>query len=136
MTKESSMLTPETLRGNWSYPTSIRFGVGRIAELAEACKASGIERPLLVTDPGLAGLYQRKSPALGFGVGKVVGFDAHSADRKSMMGQSRLSGLTKSEARLAPFSFPQGLGGSDSFFVRKDGAIRVSPRPLVFVRTQ
>src|SRR5882757_2554218 len=48
-------MTPETLRGNWSYPTSIRFGVGRIAELAEACKASGIERPLLVTDPGLAG---------------------------------------------------------------------------------
>jgi len=55
MTKENSMLTPETLRGNWSYPTSIRFGAGRIAELAEACKAVGIARPLLVTDPGLAG---------------------------------------------------------------------------------
>jgi alcohol dehydrogenase class IV len=56
MTKENSMLTPETLRGNWSYPTSIRFGVGRIAELADACKAVGIKRPLLVTDPGLAGM--------------------------------------------------------------------------------
>jgi alcohol dehydrogenase class IV len=56
MTKESSMLTPETVRGNWSYPTSIRFGVGRIAELADACKAAGITRPLLVTDPGLAGM--------------------------------------------------------------------------------
>jgi alcohol dehydrogenase class IV len=55
MTKENSMLTPETLRGNWSYPTSIRFGVGRIAELAEACNSVGIKRPLLVTDPGLAG---------------------------------------------------------------------------------
>src|SRR6267378_409612 len=56
MTKENSMLALETLRGNWSYPTSIRFGVGRIAELADACKAVGIKRPLLVTDPGLAAM--------------------------------------------------------------------------------
>ena len=41
---------------NWSYPTAIRFGAGRIKELAEACRASGIERPLLVTDAGLAKL--------------------------------------------------------------------------------
>jgi alcohol dehydrogenase class IV len=46
--------TPESPRGNWSYPTSIRFGAGRIAELAEACKAIGLNRPLLVTDPQLA----------------------------------------------------------------------------------
>lgn len=41
---------------NWSYPTAIRFGAGRIAELADACLAAGITRPLLVTDRGLAGL--------------------------------------------------------------------------------
>src|SRR6056297_222486 len=41
---------------NWSYPTAIRFGPGRIKELAEACKAAGIQRPLLVTDRGLAAL--------------------------------------------------------------------------------
>jgi len=41
---------------NWSYPTSIRFGRGRIAEIAEACLAAGISRPLLVTDRGLADL--------------------------------------------------------------------------------
>lgn len=41
---------------NWSYPTSIRFGVGRIKELPDACKAAGISRPLLVTDRGLATL--------------------------------------------------------------------------------
>lgn len=41
---------------NWSYPTAIRFGAGRIKELAEACRAAGIERPLLVTDSGLAKL--------------------------------------------------------------------------------
>jgi alcohol dehydrogenase class IV len=45
-----------TLRGNWNYPTSIRFGAGRIVELPDACKTLGMKRPLLVTDPGLAGL--------------------------------------------------------------------------------
>ena len=44
------------LRGNWNYPTKIRFGAGRISELADACTELGIHRPLLVTDPGLAGL--------------------------------------------------------------------------------
>ena len=42
------------LRGNWNYPTSIKFGAGRITELAAAAKAAGIARPLLVTDPFLA----------------------------------------------------------------------------------
>jgi len=45
-----------TLTANWSYPTAIRFGAGRIAELAEACTQAGIIRPLLVTDKGLAPL--------------------------------------------------------------------------------
>ena len=44
------------LRGNWSYPTTIKFGAGRIKELADACKQAGIKRPLLVTDRGLVGL--------------------------------------------------------------------------------
>ena len=44
------------LSGNWSYPTQIRFGAGRISELSKACTASGIKKPLLVTDPGLAAL--------------------------------------------------------------------------------
>ncbi len=41
---------------NWSYPTAIRFGAGRIKELPQACAAAGIRRPLLVTDRGLASL--------------------------------------------------------------------------------
>ncbi|MEM6667850.1 MAG: iron-containing alcohol dehydrogenase [Pseudomonadota bacterium] len=41
---------------NWSYPTQIRFGPGRIRELARACASAGISRPLLVTDRGLAQL--------------------------------------------------------------------------------
>jgi alcohol dehydrogenase len=43
-------------KANWSYPTAIRFGAGRIAELAEACAEAGIRRPLLVTDRGLAAM--------------------------------------------------------------------------------
>src|SRR3712207_5004176 len=52
------------LRGNWNYPTSVRFGAGRIAELAEAVATAGMKRPLLVTDPRLAGL-PMVSDALG-----------------------------------------------------------------------
>jgi len=44
------------LNANWSYPTAIKFGAGRIKELAEHCQAIGIKKPLLVTDRGLAGM--------------------------------------------------------------------------------
>ncbi|MEQ6887536.1 iron-containing alcohol dehydrogenase [Halomonas sp. CS7] len=44
------------LTGNWTYPTAIRFGAGRLKELPEACAEAGIARPLLVTDRGLADL--------------------------------------------------------------------------------
>ncbi|WP_138935695.1 iron-containing alcohol dehydrogenase [Roseovarius arcticus] len=44
------------LTGNWSYPTSVKFGAGRIKELPAACAQAGITRPLLVTDKGLANL--------------------------------------------------------------------------------
>ena len=42
------------LEANFSYPTSIRFGAGRISEIADACAAAGVSKPLLVTDRGLA----------------------------------------------------------------------------------
>ena len=45
-----------SLTGNWSYPTAIKFGAGRISELPGACAQAGITRPLLVTDRGLADL--------------------------------------------------------------------------------
>ncbi len=43
-----------SLTANWSYPTNVRFGAGRIAEIGGACMAAGITKPLLVTDRGLA----------------------------------------------------------------------------------
>lgn len=44
------------LVGNWSYPTTMKFGAGRIAELPDACAVAGMKKPLLVTDKGLADL--------------------------------------------------------------------------------
>jgi alcohol dehydrogenase class IV len=43
----------KSLTRNWNYPTSVRFGIGRIAELPAVCRELGLRRPLLVTDPGL-----------------------------------------------------------------------------------
>ena len=37
-------------KNDWYYPTSIRAGAGRAAELADACRVTGIKRPLLITD--------------------------------------------------------------------------------------
>jgi len=44
------------ITANWSYPTAVKLGAGRIRELADHCKALGIKRPLLVTDRGLASM--------------------------------------------------------------------------------
>ena len=41
---------------DWNYPTPVRFGAGRIAELPGVVKATGLTAPLLVTDPNLARL--------------------------------------------------------------------------------
>ncbi|HWU18014.1 MAG TPA: iron-containing alcohol dehydrogenase [Devosia sp.] len=43
-------------KANWNYPTAIKFGPGRIAELPDVLKANGITKPLLVTDAGLVNL--------------------------------------------------------------------------------
>ena len=49
-------LDPAAISGTWSYPTQMCFGPGQIRSLAESCRALGMTRPLLVTDPGLAKL--------------------------------------------------------------------------------
>ena len=37
---------------NWSFPTSIRYGPGRIKELSGICQNKEIKRPFVVTDRG------------------------------------------------------------------------------------
>ena len=64
-----------SLSTNWSYPTSIRFGAGRIVEIVEACQATGIRKPLLVTDKGLAklGITQKTLELLdSAGLGRAI----------------------------------------------------------------
>lgn len=51
--QQNMTIDPKTLSRNWNYPTSIRFGPGRIAELPAVCRELGIGQPLLVTDPAL-----------------------------------------------------------------------------------
>lgn len=45
-----------TTNADWAYPTTIKFGAGRIKELGAACQSAGMKRPLVVTDPGIAAL--------------------------------------------------------------------------------
>ncbi|MDH5558490.1 MAG: iron-containing alcohol dehydrogenase, partial [Alphaproteobacteria bacterium] len=47
---------PKAVTGNWNYPTKMMVGPGRIADLANACRSLGMAKPLLITDPGIAGL--------------------------------------------------------------------------------
>ena len=67
-------IDPKTLTRNWNYPTSVRFGPGRIAELPAVCKELGMQRPLLVTDPGL-----RKLPIVESALAslRAAGLDDH-----------------------------------------------------------
>ena len=41
-------------KNNWNYPTTMWVGQDRIKDLGEACKNLNINKPLLVTDKGLA----------------------------------------------------------------------------------
>jgi len=59
------------MKANWSYPTSIRFGAGRIGELADACGEAGLRRPLFVTDAGLRPLAMTESALEGLQRGGV-----------------------------------------------------------------
>ncbi len=44
------------MNANWNYPTAIRTGAGRVGEIVDICRDLKMNAPLLVTDPGLAGL--------------------------------------------------------------------------------
>lgn len=63
----------ESLTGTWDFPTRVLVGPGRIAELADACRSIGINRPLVVTDKGLADL---PAVAKAVKVLKAAGFPA------------------------------------------------------------
>ena len=79
------------LIGNWSYPTAMRFGAGRISEIAEACKSTGMKKPLLVTDRGLASMEITTATldlleTAGLGRGMFGGVDANPTDLNAAEG--------------------------------------------------
>ncbi|WP_342359139.1 iron-containing alcohol dehydrogenase [Terrarubrum flagellatum] len=59
------------LSGNWNFPTSMRFGAGRIAELAQHARSAGMKRPLFVTDPALAAMPMTKNAFESLAAAKV-----------------------------------------------------------------
>jgi alcohol dehydrogenase len=66
---------------NFAFPTAIKFGAGRLKELAEHCRNHGVRRPLFVTDPGLAGMAMVKEAVEGVnreGIGIRVFSDVRS----------------------------------------------------------
>lgn len=80
-----------SLTANWSYPTAIRFGAGRISEIAAACAAAGIKKPLLVTDRGLANMEITTRTldhleAAGLGRGMFAQVDPNPTDKNAEAG--------------------------------------------------
>ncbi len=74
------------LTGNWSYPTIMKFGAGRIRELPEACAMLDMRNPLLVTDKGLADLPITEATldvlrAAGFAPGKFAEVDPNPTEK-------------------------------------------------------
>ncbi|HJQ56085.1 MAG TPA: iron-containing alcohol dehydrogenase [Vineibacter sp.] len=59
------------LVGNWNYPTTVKFGAGRIRELPDHCKVLGFKQPLLVTDPGLAKLPMIDAATKALGAARI-----------------------------------------------------------------
>ncbi len=45
-----------SITADWGFPTRVLVGPGRLSETPELCREYGFTRPLVVTDPGVAGL--------------------------------------------------------------------------------
>lgn len=82
------------LIGNWSYPTSIRFGLGRVKELPEVCLELEMSNPLLVTDKHLTDLpitlsTQKIMENGGLGVAKFSEVDENPNEKNLDAGVER-----------------------------------------------
>lgn len=44
------------MTGNWHFPTSVRFGPGRLKEISDVCREQNLRHPLFVTDAAVARL--------------------------------------------------------------------------------
>ena len=118
-------IDPKSLTGTWSYPTQVRFGPGRIAELPRACKSLGMSRPLLVTDPGLAAL-----PMIAEAVAANDG--GGPADRRSSATSSPTRSAEMSRDGVAAFR----EGGHDGVIAFGGGSGLDAAKAIAFMAGQ
>ena len=121
-------IDPKTLVRNWNYPTSVRFGAGRIAELPAVCKELGMRKPLLVTDPGLRKLPMIES-ALASLRGAGLGDSVFSDIRANPVGKNVDDGVAFYKAHGCDGII--AFGGGSALDVGKTIALMVGQtRPL------
>ena len=122
------MIDPKSLTRNWNYPTSVRFGVGRIRELPAVCTELGMRRPLLVTDPGLRTLPMIESAIAalrGAGLGEAVFSDI----RPNPVGRNVEDGVASFKANRCDGVI--AFGGGSALDVGKTIALMVGQtRPV------
>ena len=80
--------------GSWNYPTPITYGPGTVSGLGAACRSVGMQRPLLVTDEGLAELdpaLQARSALVeaGLKIGEFSGFGGNPTGSDVAAGTDR-----------------------------------------------
>jgi alcohol dehydrogenase class IV len=122
------MIDPKTLTRNWNYPTAVRFGVGRIRELPAVCRELGMQRPLLVTDPGLRALPMIDS-ALGALRGAGLGDAVFSEIRPNPVGKNVDDGVARYKAGRCDGVI--AFGGGSALDVGKTIALMVGQtRPV------
>ncbi|WP_102225668.1 iron-containing alcohol dehydrogenase [Acidimangrovimonas sediminis] len=77
---------------NWSWPTSILFGAGRVADLPGALRDAGASRPLVVTDAALVSMAPVQS-AIAVLRGAGVPFGLFSAVQPNPTGEAVDAGV-------------------------------------------
>ncbi|MBB5752785.1 iron-containing alcohol dehydrogenase [Prosthecomicrobium pneumaticum] len=113
-----------SLTANWSYPTAVRFGPGRIAMLPEALASAGIAKPLFVTDPGLAAL-----PIVGKALAILAGSGVATAVFSKVDGNPTLANL---EDGLAAYR----AGGHDGVIAFGGGSAMDVGKTIAFMSGQ
>lgn len=112
----------------FNFPTVIRFGKGAIAELGPHLQERGFERPLLVTDPGLAKLSMTKNICDNLkklGIHPQIFLDIHKNPIKSNV----LNGENHYKTNHCDSII--GLGGGASMDVARAIALKINhPKDL------
>ncbi len=82
LSRLSELISTDPGPADWSLPTRVRVGTGRVSDIPEACREAGITRPLLVSDTGLvaSGTLGLVLEPVEAALGAAAVFDAVSAD--------------------------------------------------------